>query len=84
MSAFKVHFKCKNCGNQFSWHFDEGQKVAPATSFALKDTVKVGKPSTTGGVRDGEKIGCPVCKLNDSITIEDREPIQNGIYPERY
>lgn len=74
--AFEVTFGCENCGDEWGQEF-------PARTVIREDnnTQAFAKDCETLGTVQCEccrTIRCPTCELVESVTVNDRTPIEEG------
>lgn len=77
--VFTVDLECRNCGNEWQRDVEPGGRVqGPSTT---RDGVKIRCDENTLSHDTREcdictfRIECPVCELQDTVTVNDRNPI---------
>lgn len=78
-AVFRVTFGCGNCGDEWAREYAERTKVVETDPGRVMSKSK----DCDGGLGDrcdccDGTIQCGTCGLVERITIEDREPIEDG------
>lgn len=75
-TAFTVTYTCENCGNEWDEQYPARTVVRDSDRVHAfeKDCNTLG----TKGCDCCQTIQCPTCELTQSVTVDDRAPVEGG------